>query len=95
MIRGISENRLIEILEIADEPLHRDVINQLIDNECKELSPWLPTDENTPINKYLLFKTSHCKLIGQWDNGVTWVDDHGSSIEEIPTHWQELPEDPK
>ena len=93
MTIGISKNDFLEVFDY----LSRGVIKQkdverVLKTHIKELNPWLPIDERTPKDKYLLVKISNCKMIGQWANGETWVDDHGYSIDETPTDYQELPE---
>lgn len=68
-----------------------DLLRVLI-NECTELNPWLPIDENTPKDRLiLLFDISRGVIIGQWYDGH-WVS--SMIIMHDVTHWQELPGDP-
>lgn len=52
-MRGITEEQLIAYAEMTDHPHTLDALNELLDN-CKEINPWLPIDENTPRDRYIL-----------------------------------------
>lgn len=52
-MRGIPEERLLEIKQewFDKYGLERSmIIDQLIAEECKELNPWLPIDENIKLD---------------------------------------------
>lgn len=91
-MEGISKERLHEIFENESALFSvKDLIH-----ECKELDPWLPIDENTPKDKELAFITKeYGKVIGKWfsvNDGGWWV---AACMPVTPTHYKELPEDPK
>ena len=99
-MRGIPEERLRELIEnddYYDSGIEKSVIYGLIANECQELNPWLPIDENTPMNRYLLCVNS----VGRKDvlrldgHSNTWRTQDGLAAHYLPTHYQELPDDPE
>jgi len=103
-MRGITEERLGEILN-SPEYIHRVPFSllSLLGRECTELNPWKPIDENTPKDRIIWGfvegkkrlikwgKTSHVPLYG------FCLADQGTEDFDIckPTHWCELPDDPK
>jgi hypothetical protein len=99
MTEGISKERLLEIAANSNPDVAL-VINVLIQRECKELDHWLPIDENAPKDREILLiypeneTYTQRKAVGYWDGQYfeTGID---SLYGEMPTHWQELPEDPK
>jgi hypothetical protein len=100
-MKGISEKRLKILLNRAIETSDGGSVRAyiyLLERECKELNPWMPIDENTPKDRgvlgYVPYKDGGYKSIIGWGCFFEcWVSDCGDPIE--PTHWQELPEDPK
>lgn len=103
-MRGITEERLMNHLRRLsrefdynpDAALVR-MLKQLI-SECTELTLWQPIDESTPKDRSLLVKFPD----GQFEVArlvdTTWLSndnlDYGYGSD-IPTHFCELPEDPK
>lgn len=93
-MRGISEERLIEIL---NSHVDYEKLEFLLLNECKELNPWKPI-ETVPKNKTIII---YCSLQKQaytsWWDGECYMYDGGDLPSPIsqPELWQELPEDPK
>lgn len=95
-MRGISEEALKDRQEVSrriKDYVRSTLIDELI-SECKELNPWRPIGENTPTDKELflyypeMFR-SNKKIIGYaFERNVSPM--HGQ-----PTHYQELPDDPK
>lgn len=93
MTIGVSKETLEDWEQSGYEPTMRTLLA-----ECKELNPWLPIDENTPMDKNLLvyFDDGSTEVARNCDG--TWLDndnldfDYGATA---PTHWQELSEDPK
>lgn len=83
-MRGITEEELEEYKNACVFP--EWVINELL-VECKELNPWQAIDENTPKDRELHL---YQRDIGQW---IDYNTERKGFIK--PTHWQELPEDPK
>lgn len=90
-MRGISEERLRKLIEnddYYDSGIEKSVIYGLIANECHELNPWLPIDENTPKDrKLLMFIPGHGKEVMRHSEIKMWSPN--------PTHYQELPDDPE
>ena len=95
-MRGISEENLKQKLEsLMSYQEDYELLEELI-AECKEINPWLPIDENTPMNRYLLCVNS----VGRKDvlrldgHSNTWRTQDGLAAHYLPTHYQELPDDP-
>lgn len=98
-MRGISEERLREVRDyyhsLGFNP--QIDINELI-AECKELNPWLPIDENTPKEGTFLVYMPEEKRKFQIAYFHKNVDIIGNSFAfdlTKPTHYQELPAEPK
>lgn len=94
-MRGISEKRLIEEIELYDIDVHaRDILNSLID-ECQELNPWQPIDENTPKDRPILFYYPP-RYQRNEDTLISSEPSNTRAVEfRFATHWMELPEPPK
>ena len=97
-MRGIDEETLLAVrASLAAEGLNTDVIDALISLKIRELNQWLPIDESTPMNRYLLCVNA----VGRKDVlrldwlGNTWRTQDGLAAPYIPTHYQELPDDPE
>jgi hypothetical protein len=90
MTRGIREERLLHQLALAngmDNTEFARAYRWLLENECEELNQWKPIDENTPKDRpLLLFYPGYMQI-------VDFFDDTNKNI--MPSHWQELPEDPE
>ena len=93
MIIGISKERLIELRNAGG--LHGRTIFTLIDNECAELNPWQPIESAPKDRNIIIYFTSGIKESTHWDHYYNnWYAQSSDYIGQ-PTHWQELPEDPK
>ena len=70
-----------------------NILHMLVD-ECKELNAWQPI-ETAPKDKWLIVAdASNSSYIGKFVSQYgRWYVDIGIHV--VPTHWQELPEDPK
>ena len=88
-MRGITEERLRELLR--NEPIPNSWSEVL--SQCTELNPWQPIDENTPRDRPLQLFYSETKNQPKFQR----IDSYYGKSEMCvtPTHWQELPEDPK
>lgn len=101
MTIGLSKEYLCNSLESVNAaPIDEStkmafsmLLEKLIE-ECYELNPWLPIDENTPKDREVLLYypnmlRSNSKVIGYaFERNVSPM--HGN-----PTHYQELPDNPK
>lgn len=87
-MRGITEERLKEIKEKMPDGKSKLFVHALI-TQCTELNAWQRIDENTPNDRHVLLYGGHvpcCQMfVGHANANWSWE----------PTHWQELPEDPK
>lgn len=96
-MRGISEKTLQQKLEsLLSYQEDYELLKELIE-ECKELNPWLPIDENTPVNRYLLcLSPAGRKEVLRLDwHSNTWRTQAGLETPYIPTHYQELSDGPE
>lgn len=86
-MRGITEERLKEVFSKLYWTTNDDkeLFTALL-SECTELNAWQPIDENTPKDRDLVLYFSPNKK---------WVGSLGRDWPFAPTHWQELPKDPK
>lgn len=97
-MRGISEKDLREkfrnLYWSTDDD--RQLLTALL-TECKELNPWLPIDENTPKDKNILVYAPPYQGLQSLQQVCKWHESAGFCIDELrtPTHYQELPDDPK
>ena len=87
-MRGITEERLKEIKEKMPDGKSKLFVHALI-TQCTELNAWQPIDENTTKDRHVLLYGGHvpcCQMfVGHANANWSWE----------PTHWQELPENPK
>lgn len=93
-MRGITEERLIERLESL-KGYGKDYILllELIQQECKELIPWQSIETAPKDRELLLYTEKYGRIIGKWfEDTNRWT---ANCIAIYPTHYQELPEDPK
>lgn len=88
-MRGISEERLIEVLDAHGISKRQWLRHDLI-NECTELTPWWPIESAPKDRRILLFfpeTEEYCK-----HTEVGFIPEWSANL---ATHWQELPDDPK
>lgn len=91
MTIGISKKRLSEWKRISvqkglDGIKSMELLNLII-KECKELDPWLPIDENTPLDgRDLLLHDGIDTVIGFWEID-SWYTESGHVH---PTHYKLL-----
>lgn len=98
MTEGISKEFLMEsLLDKECTGSVKQIVDTLI-GHCTELDPWMPIDENTPTDKNLLVYFADGSMEVARNCSGTWLDNDNLDFdygETAPTHWQELPEDPK
>ena len=88
-MRGITEERLKEMINIGWRADYETILE-----ECKELNTWMPIESAPKDRRILLFYPDVGLQIGFWN--VNFKDYSGAYLSQCsPTHWQELPEDPK
>ena len=89
-MRGITEERLKDLFK------EYSFIGFIL-AECTELNAWQPIDENTPKDKNILvYDPGYGQLVVIWSEFYSlWITVFGRKLTQPPTHWQELPEDPK
>ena len=95
-MRGITEERLIELMHSSTNKRDVNFIYQLISTECQELNQLQPIDKNTPKDRQIILYTKEYGLvIGKWftDDRTGWWTAHCMPV--TPTHWMELPDQPK
>ena len=94
-MKGITEERLKEVFSWFYWPsdAEKKFFEALL-SECTELSTWQPI-ETAPHDKWLLVSDAANDIyIGKFASQYgRWYVDIGINV--APTHWQELPEDPK
>ena len=94
-MRGISEERLKEVFSKLYWSTNDDkeLFTALL-SECTELNAWQPI-KTAPHDKCLLVSDAANDIyIGKFASQYgRWYVDIGINV--APTHWQELPEDPK
>ena len=94
-MRGITEEKLLKLRT----KYKSNIVNKLIDyliKECTELNAWQPI-ETAPKDKYILvYDPGYGQLVVIWlEFYNVWMTVFGRKLTHPPTHWQELPEDPK
>lgn len=103
MTIGISKEELVRLKDTMTDGNSKLFMHALI-VKCKELDPWMPI-ENAPKDRLLLLFVKHTGYIGVGQNPTYTIegrynknyecwDDYDYNIIK-PTHWKELPEDPK
>lgn len=90
-MRGISHKELLEI-DPWQYDNQQDLLNHIIE-QCQELNPWLPIDENTPKDTPLLVYYPTMPK-GLRFHVISKLVNFDASIHK-PTHYQELPDDPE
>lgn len=92
-MKGITEERLKQYLTTTIW-CHRTLAELL--KECTELNPWKPIDESTPKDRPVnIYDKGYGQQKVQWNEFYKcFTDFHGHKYLN-PTHFCELPEDPK
>ena len=95
-MRGITEEELIEFRD--SKYTHEDQrknVNFLLNTRCKELNPWRPIKSAPQDRNILMFHKDQEYGDGFQDIGMFSESMLDNNLNYNPTHWQELPEDPK
>jgi len=96
-MRVITENRLKEVFSKLywsrnDE---KELFNALL-SECAELNAWQPIETAPKDRNILVYDPGYGNLVVIWSEFYNlWITVFGRKLTEPPTHWQELPENPK
>ena len=94
-MRGITEESLRHVMKMHDmDDSKTSLIFSHLCNECTELNAWQPIDENTPKFRPVLIRFFEGKEVGILTY-EGWQSTYAEDFIESPTHWQELPKDPK
>jgi len=94
-MRGISEERLKEIKEKMPDGKSKLFVHALI-TQCTELNAWQPI-ETAPHDRPILarIQVDYGIEIEPEYHEIQWMGKKWSCYPNMPTHWQELPKDPK
>ena len=95
MTIGISKERLIDFDPWAYDN-QQNLLNAILE-QCTELNPWMPM-ETAPKDRYIRLYDEVGQIDGRWfpydeELGTGYWAGNDMGLE--PTHWQELPENPK
>lgn len=94
-MKGITEESLRHVMKMHDmNDSKTSLIFSHLCNECTELNAWQPIDENTPKFRPVLIRFFEGKEVGILTY-EGWQSTYAEDFIESPTHWQELPKDPK
>ena len=102
-MKGISEERLTQLLGEAYAEYEELFIYNLLNTECVELNPWQPMTgqawnniESAPKDREILVFAPSYDGLRSLRQISKYHPDAGYCIDELrnPTHWQELPPDP-
>lgn len=96
-MRVITEESLRHVMKMHDmNDSKTSLIFSHLFNECKELNAWQPI-ETAPKDREILVYAPPYQDLKSLTKIIAYHDSAGYCIDELryPTHWQELPEDPK
>lgn len=94
-MRGITEERLKEIKEKMPDGKSKLFVHALI-TQCTELNAWQPIETAPKDRNILVYDPGYGHLVVIWPEFYNlWITVFGRTLTKPPTHWQELPEDPK
>ena len=96
-MRGITEESLRHVMKMHDmNDSKTSLIFSHLFNECTELNAWQPI-ETAPKDREILVYAPPYQDLKSLTKIIAYHDSAGYCIDELryPTHWQELPEDPK
>ena len=96
-MRGITEESLRHVMKMHDmNDSKTSLIFSHLFNECKELNAWQPI-ETAPKDRNILVYAPPYQDLKSLTKIIAYHDSAGYCIDELryPTHWQELPKDPK
>ena len=96
-MRGITEESLRHVMKMHDmNDSKTSLIFSHLFNECAELNEWQPI-ETAPHDRPILAMVDfdYGIEIETVYHEIQWIGKRWSCHPNIPTHWQELPKDPK
>ena len=96
-MRGITEGSLRHVMKMHDmNDSKTSLIFSHLFNECTELNAWQPI-ETAPKDREILVYAPPYQDLKSLTKIIAYHNSAGYCIDELryPTHWQELPEDPK
>ena len=96
-MRGITEESLMHVMKMHDmNDGKTSLIFSHLFNECTDLNAWQPI-ETAPKDREILVYAPPYQELRCLKQVIAHHDSAGYCIDELryPTHWQELPKDPK
>ena len=96
-MRGITEGSLRHVMKMHDmNDSKTSLIFSHLFNECTELNAWQPI-ETAPKDREILVYAPPYQDLKSLTKIIAYHNSAGYCIDELryPTHWKELPEDPK
>ena len=96
-MRGITEESLRHVMKMHDmNDGKTSLIFSHLFNECTELNTWQPIETAPHDRNILVYDPGYGHLVVIWPEFYNlWITVFGIKLTKPPTHWQELPEDPK
>ena len=96
-MRGITEESLRHVMKMHDmNDGKTSLIFSHLFNECTELNAWQPIETAPKDKNILVYDPGYGQLVVIWSEFYSlWITVFGRKLTQTPTHWQELPEDPK
>ena len=94
---GISKESLLALREHCQCQSDLELYNYLL-TKCQELNQWMPIETAPRDGRYLRLYDGLSQIDGRWFSYSESLDPGfwaGNDMSLDPTHWQELPEDPK
>ena len=94
-MRGITEEKLLYFLDDLPDDMCRKTVERIL-RACTELNAWQPI-ETAPKDREILVYAPPYQDLKSLTKIIAYHDSAGYCIDELryPTHWKELPEDPK
>ena len=96
MTIGISKERLIELSKLYAY-IHAHVLLDIAENACVELNPWMPIESAPKEGTSLVYMPEEKMKIqvAKYHPNANVISASFAFDLTKPTHWQELPENPK
>ena len=94
-MKGITEEKLLKLRTKYKSNIVDKLIDYLI-KECTELNAWQPIETAPKDKNILVYDPGYGQLVVIWSKFYSrWITVFGRKLTQPPTHWQELPDEPK